>query len=54
MGKKNELGMGSPLGYLGRWCGTGSMALDGEGGSAWQSIAGDGVLEAPQAMAYRF
>ena len=32
--QKDELGMGSPLGYLGRWCGTGSMALDGEGGSA--------------------
>jgi hypothetical protein len=32
--QKDELGMGSPLGYLGRWCGIGNLALDGEGGSA--------------------
>ena len=44
MGKKNELGMGSPLGYLGRWCGTRSMALDGEGGSAATELAGARVL----------
>jgi len=29
-----------PLGYLGRWCGTGSMALDGEGGSAATELVG--------------
>ena len=32
--------MGSPLGYLGRWCDTGSMALDGEGGSGCRDLAG--------------
>jgi len=44
LGKKNELGMGSPLGYLGRWCDTGSIALDGEGGSAATELAGARVL----------
>ena len=32
--QRNQGDVRNPLGYLGRWCGIGSMALDGEGGSA--------------------
>ena len=38
--QKDELGMGSPLGYPGRRCGAESMVLDGEGGSVAKELAG--------------
>ena len=38
--QKDELGMGCPLGYLGRRCKAGSRLLDGEGGSAATEFAG--------------
>ena len=39
MGKKNELGMGSPLGDPGRRFGARTGFLDGEGGSAATEFA---------------
>ena len=38
--QNDELGMGCPLGYLGRSCKAGSRLLDGEGGSAATGFAG--------------
>ena len=38
--QKDELGMGCPLGYLGRRCKAGSRLPDGEGGSAGAEFAG--------------
>ena len=38
--QNDELGMGCPLGYLGRRCKAGSRLLDGEGGSAATEFAG--------------
>ena len=37
--QKDELGMGCPLGYLGRRCRAGSRLLDGEGGLAAMGLA---------------
>ena len=44
--QKDELGMGCPLGYLGRRCKAGSRLLDGEGGSAATELAGARCLGA--------
>ena len=38
--QKDELGMGCPLGYLGRHCKAGSRLIDGEGGSAATELTG--------------
>ena len=39
--QKDELGMGGPLGYLGRWCGTGGSGLADMSGSAVVENAGE-------------
>ena len=42
--QKDELGMGSPLGYPGRRFGARTGFLDGEGGSAATEFAGVSVV----------
>ena len=52
--QRDKSGVRNPLGSR-AWVRDGRSRVNGGGGgSAWQSIAGDGVLEAPKATAYRF
>ena len=52
--QRDKSGVRNPLGSRAQVRDGRSRVNSGGGGSAWQSIAGDCVLEAPKATAYRF